>query len=226
MALDASIERKLLALKEMAERGTENEAIVASQKLQELCLKYGIDSGELEKGDSFSVEILDHGKALPKWKKVLATAIALGSGAYCFCSRRNGESLIRVSGLDYQQTIVATQYRHLVAIIERLAKENTKGRSNRHDYKMGVSVTLHDRLVPKKRNDRSQVESPSQVEGLILLSKAIDRAKHHAETIAGRIGSSSAKVRLSGAYLAGQQAGRNLSTNAPLGNGYSLPAAR
>ena len=216
--MDPKIERKLSALKEMAERGTENEAIVAAEKLQRLCLKYGIDSGELGESRNFCLDLLDAGRSLPVWKKILATAIANGCGAYCFTSRRSGQTLIRVSGLPYQQTLVATQYRYLVAIVDRLAKENASGR-DRHDYRMGVVVRLWERLSAKPSPDKTQ-------EGLVLLARSTAQAKEHAQSETGRIQSTSTRVRGSDAYLRGKRDGESLNTNSPLGNGYALPASR
>lgn len=222
--MDPKIERKLSALKEMAERGTEHEALVAAQKLQELCLKYGIESGELKDSESFSVQSIDSAAKMPRWKLVLATALAKGCGAYAcqWYDRRQGLTFIKVYGLSYQQTAVATQYRHFIAIIDRLAKENAQGTAARNAYRLGMATALFAKLSPKQ----PQATESIQEEGLVLLSRSCERAKAFAEKKGGKISPVRAKCSNADAFWQGRRDGKDLNTATPLGNGYALPASR
>lgn len=188
--MNEKILRKLLALKEMAERGTENEALIAAEKLQQEMLKYG-----LETIDITTPEVIRHtivsGK-VPTWKKNLIITVSKSIGIPVYRCH-NGEWVL--IGRKELVNTLCQQYDRLLAVIERLAKPY-KGLVAKNSFRTGFILRLYHKLTISE-------------DGLIL----IGRYRQEAEDFMGftpRKGREKTAARTDrDSFLAGYAAGDN-----------------
>lgn len=214
------IQEKLAALKTMAERGTENEALNAMLLLNRLCLKFGIaaDSvGESSEAE-YQLQVLCEGGTLPGWKKILGQAVAMGVGAYVYTYRLGQKTELRVTGVPYQITVVASQFDYLVQCVERLARD-CRGRSAKNAFKLGLASRILQRI--KAENDPQQ--HPEVEEGLIFLGNAVAKARDFTlRTVGGTWSTSVSTYSNQAAYNAGYEQGDKVGLNQQLSTGRYL----
>jgi len=216
------IQEKLAALKAMAERGTENEALNAMVLLNRLCLKYGIEVSSV--GDPQETEYQQHtlceGGTLPGWKKVLGQAVAIGVGAYVYTFREGNRSALRVTGLPYQITVMASQFDYLTQCVERLA-DQCVGRSAKNAFKLGIATRIYQRI--KATNDPKQ--NPEYQEGLLFLDQSVAKARDFTQRSLGGIWTKSiSRYSNQFAYDAGYAQGAQVGLNQQISTGRHLSA--
>jgi hypothetical protein len=214
------IQEKLGALKSMAERGTEHEALNAMLLLNRLCLKYGIEVSSIGSSEEthYQQHILDQGGTLPGWKKILGQAVAIGVGAYSYMSRRGNTSVLMVTGLPYQITVVASQFDYLVQCLERLSGPCV-GRSAKNAFKLGAATRIYQRI----KADNDPLQNPDYQEGLVFLGNAIAQARDFTQRqLEGTWTTSVSRYSNKAAYEAGYQQGGTVGLNQQMGTGLHL----
>ena len=160
--MNDKILRKLLALKEMAERGTEAEALIAAEKLQQEMIKHGIETIDAVAPTIVKYTIAS-GKT-PTWKSNLMVVVSKGTGIPIY--RYSNGQWVLIGRAEVVEA-ACQQYDRLLAIIERLAKPY-KGTVAKNSFRRGFVSRLHDKLTPSE-------------EGLVL----IGRYKQEAEEFLG-----------------------------------------
>ena len=218
--LSDRIQEKLTALKAMAERGTENEALNAMVLLNRLCLKYGIEMEHLgqEEDSPFEEQTLCQERSMPGWKKTLANAVAKGVGAYVYMSRKDNISSLNVVGLPYQMTLVATQFDYLVQCIDRLS-QNCQGRSAKNAFKLGAASRIYTRI--QDENDPEQ--HPEYGEGLIFLNHSIHQARNFIQNkLGGGWRTSRSQYSNASAYAEGYNQAGQIGLSRQMGTGKHL----
>lgn len=121
---------KIKALMEMAARGTEHEAAIAAEKIQELTLKYQIDLDEIQTtqqaSDGAIGTTIATENAARAWLNTLATAIAPVNLCKSFWRKTDAGTELIVVGSEVNVLTCKQVYEYLKGTIERLASEAVK----------------------------------------------------------------------------------------------------
>ena len=206
-------------LDKTVERGcTEEEAMAAAAKVQELLAKYRLsmaDVGAPVQDETVGEERADGLAAtrLPSWYGALARAVAEANG--CEALAKGGKVYYVGTPLNRElaQWLLAHVNQQLNALAARYAMG--RGRGFAHGYRMGVVATVCDRL--KAGNAEAQ-RTASQA-GLVLVGKQLAEVKRFmARTYPHVRQGSTATTRQVSAFMMGRAHGAQVSFGRPVGH--------
>lgn len=137
--------KKLLAL---SDSPNENEAIVATQKANELLVKYNISLGDVHSNEStFRKQVVYAYKKATSWKGQLCAGVALFNFCVAYEARLDGISATVLYGRIANVITGKLQWEYLVDVVEKLAVESGfQGLSAKNAFRMGCAVRIANRM--------------------------------------------------------------------------------
>lgn len=209
MELPDNIREKMVALQQMAERGTLYEAEVASAKLAKLLQRWGLNNppkpGEYEK-----YGVVDLSMDSTIWRKHVLAAASHAAGTHVVFNRRKGVGQI----VGTEANIELTKYTYTVlerTINNLAASQDVSDRAWRNSFRFGCATAISKKMREARTEANTETVAPESKALIIRRDADLSAAVRRAFPRLGKMSAGGASNR--DGFNAGYDAGRGISVN-------------